>query len=243
MKQIVVAAILFLTGAAQALAADLELPASAPIPPSSYYPVTQPVNWSGVYFGVNGGYSVGYSDWGNLGKSTGDFKTEGALLGGTLGINYTDGLGGFLFGVEGDFDWSNLSGSSSASACAGIGAHAGTICATKSDWLSTGRARAGYVFRNFLIFGTAGAAISDPKVGLSPPGILTSITGPQLGWTAGGGIEYAFADCLTAKLEYLFVDFGTMTCPSGTSCGNLEAASVTRAESVIRGGINYKFTW
>ncbi len=243
MKQIIVAAILFLSGAAQSLAADLELPASAPMPASSYYPITQPLNWSGFYFGINGGYAAGNSDWSNAGVSTGNFGTKGGLLGATFGINFTDGLAGFLFGVEGDFDWSNLNGSSSIPACVAIGAPAGSACATKSDWLSTGRGRVGYVFRNFLIFGTGGAAISDPKGGFSPPGILTSITGPQLGWTAGGGIEYAFTDYLTAKLEYLFVDFGSMSCPSGTTCGNLTAASVSRSENLVRGGINYKITW
>ena len=243
MKQIFVTAMLFIFGAGQVLAADLELPALPPIPPSNYYPVTQPVNWSGVYFGINGGYSVGNSAWSNAGVSTGNFGTEGALVGGTLGVNYADGLAGFLFGVEGDFDWSWLNGSSSVAACVGIGAPAGSACATKSDWLITGRARVGYVFNNFLIFGTGGAASTDFKVGLNPPGVFQSVTGPQLGWTAGGGIEYAFANYLTAKLEYLYLDFGTTSCPSGTTCGTLTAASVSRAENIVRGGINYKFTW
>jgi outer membrane immunogenic protein len=242
MRQTVVVAMLFVFGAGGALAADLELPTSLPMPPSSYYPVMQPVNWSGVYFGVNGGYAIGVSDWGNAGASTGDFNTKGALVGATLGINYTDGLAGFLIGAEGDFDWSWLNGSSSIAACVGIGAPAGTACATKSNWLSTGRGRVGYTFRNFLIFGTAGVASSDFQVGLQPGGVQ-SVTGPQLGWTAGGGIEYAFADYLTAKLEYLFVDFGTISCPASTGCGDLTTASISRTESVIRGGINYKITW
>jgi hypothetical protein len=33
-------------------------------------------------------------------------------------------------------------------------------------------------------------------------------THEQSGWTAGGGIEWAFADNWTAKVKYLFVDLG-----------------------------------
>jgi hypothetical protein len=49
----------------------------------------------------------------------------------------------------------------------------------------------------------------------------------------------------TAKIEYLFVDFGKMTClVSGRAavCPGLDAGSVT-TENVIRGGVNWKFEW
>ncbi len=56
MKAIAVALILALFGAECALAADLPVPGSAPIPPNSYYPISPPpVNWGGVYIGLNGG--------------------------------------------------------------------------------------------------------------------------------------------------------------------------------------------
>ena len=32
----------------------------------------------------------------------------------------------------------------------------------------------------------------------------------QVGWTAGGGIEFAFTPNWTAKVEYLYVDFGSL---------------------------------
>ena len=34
-------------------------------------------NWSGIYFGVNGGYGFGKSDWTQAGASTGSFNTSG----------------------------------------------------------------------------------------------------------------------------------------------------------------------
>ena len=54
---------LSLLGAEHARAADLPLPGGAPIPPSSYYPVSPPINWGGVYIGLNGGYGLGQSNW------------------------------------------------------------------------------------------------------------------------------------------------------------------------------------
>jgi outer membrane immunogenic protein len=46
-------------------------------------------------------------------------------------------------------------------------------------------------------------------------------THDQAGWTAGAGIEWAFADNWTAKVEYLFVDIGagTINCAT-TVCTN-----------------------
>jgi outer membrane immunogenic protein len=239
-RSIIVAAALCLIGAVQALAADIEVPtAPPPNAPVNYF--TRPVDWGGLYLGVNGGYAFGTSVWTNAGLSTGNFNANGGLVGGTLGINYANG-GGFLFGIEVDADWSGLIGSSSITACTGLGTPAGTACGTKSDWLSTGRLRLGYAFDRILVFGTAGAAIGDFEIGLNPPGGFRRLP-VQLGWTAGGGIEYAFTDYLTAKVEYLFVDLGTVSCPLDGTCGPLQAASVSLTENLVRAGFNYKFTW
>jgi hypothetical protein len=87
----------------------------APIPPSSYYPISPPVNWGGVYIGLNGGYGLGSSNWSNTLGSTGTFAANGGVVGGTLGINYA-GFGDWvLLGLEGDFDWSGASGSAACS--------------------------------------------------------------------------------------------------------------------------------
>jgi outer membrane immunogenic protein len=109
------------------------------------------------------------------------------------------------------------------------------------------RGRAGYAFNRILIFATAGAAIGDFQVALNPPATFLSV-GPQLGWTAGGGVEFAFTDSLTAKVEYLYVALGTVSCPAGTSCPAANAVgasttSVSLTESLVRAGVNYKFSW
>jgi outer membrane immunogenic protein len=212
-------AVLIFTAAVQAaVAADL------PRRPPPDYPVkAQPLrafDWSGFYVGVNGGYGWGSSryDFGAAGANR--FNVNGGLAGGTIGYNYQ--FGQTVVGIEGDFDWANLNGSSACVA---------GICQTKVDWLSTVRGRLGYAIDRFMPFVTAGAAFGDVKANI--PG-LGSQSNTQAGWTVGGGAEYAFAPNWTIKAEYLYVDLGKFNC---TTCG----ANVKFNENIVRAGLNYKF--
>jgi outer membrane immunogenic protein len=247
MKAFFVALVLSLSllGIGRAGAADLPLP--GPVAPSSYYPAAQPINWGGVYIGLNGGYGLGRSDWGDLSGNTGTFSANGGLFGATLGVNYA-GFGDWvLLGFEGDFDWSGAQGSAS---CSPLGTVAtpepsGARCQTTVDWLATFRLRAGYTWSHFLFFVTAGGAAGDMRL---KDGIGTLSTTPPLGWTAGGGLEYAFTDAISAKVEYLYVNLGRISCPAGTVCSfdglsSTGDGSAGFTENLVRAGINYKFSW
>jgi outer membrane immunogenic protein len=244
MRVIVVAVLALLAGLGCAVAADMPVPQAAPVPPPTYYPAYY--NWSGVYLGVNGGYGFGQSQCSVDGVSTGNFNIKGFLVGGTLGVNYQ--TGSYLVGFESDFDWSGVQGSSSTAACVAAGAAgvpplaAGTTCQTKSTWLGTARARVGYAFDRLLLFGTGGAAFSNLQPVLNPGGVISQPPA-QLGWTAGAGVEYAFTDAISTKIEYLFVNLGTVTCPTATGCGPFGAHSFTFTENVVRAGVNYRFSW
>ncbi len=235
---------LSLLGAQHALAADLPLPGGAPIPPSSYYPVSPPVNWGGVYIGLNGGYGLGSSNWTDSRGSTGTFAANGGLAGGTLGINYA-GIGDWvLLGIEGDFDWSGASGSAGCSVLFPATApQPNASCQTRIDWLATFRFRAGYTWSHFLFYGTAGGATGDYRLASANPTSTHNPT-PPLGWAAGAGVEYLFNDAISAKLEYLHVDLLTVGCPSGTLCSaDLTNGKISFTENLIRAGVNYKFSW
>jgi outer membrane immunogenic protein len=235
MKMVLVASVLAFLGANQALAADLPIP--APLPGTSYVPIAAFKNWSGWYVGLNGGYASGSSDWTLFSASTGKFNTKGPLFGGTFGANFQ--YDRFVFGLEADFDWSGLKGSSSVAACAIIGAPFGAACETKSDWLSTGRVRLGYALDRILIFGTGGLALSDIERAITQPAL--SDRGVRGTWTVGGGIEFAITEHWTAKAEYLLVDFGKTGC--SLSIPVCTGGSVSLTENVVRAGINYKFSW
>jgi outer membrane immunogenic protein len=241
---------------AQAHAADLPAPTLPPSAPPVY-------NWTGFYVGVNGGWADGISNWTNHcpgcqslqtsgggapspgfpGGQTGDFSVSGYIAGGTLGFNYQ--IGPWVYGVEGDFDWTHLTGNSGAS-CGGlsIAQPPPTGCETESEWLATVRGRLGYAFPglagdNILVYGTAGAAVARIKTGLIPPSTFDSST--DAGWTVGAGVEVAFAPNWTAKVEYLFVDLPNVTCTTTTNCQVLAGSTVTFNENMVRAGINFKF--
>jgi outer membrane immunogenic protein len=238
-RAFLIAATLSLAATGQVLAADLP-PAAAPPPraPAAYLP--PPVfSWTGFYLGINGGYGFGQSSWTNpLFAPTGNFNTSGFLIGGTLGANYQ--IGSFVIGLEGDGDWNNANGTSF------LGGAVGCVpgCNTQSDWLATVRGRAGFAWDRVLFYGTGGAAFGNVQAAF---GGFPFASSTQTGWTAGAGVEWAFLPNWTAKVEYLFVDLGSFSCPAA-SCGSPAgvppaATSVSFNENIVRAGINYKFGW
>jgi len=165
MRRLLIVAIALMIAASRASAADLPVPAAPP----AYYPVATVYDWGGGYIGINGGYAFGQSEWGSDPlnpsdlSSTGNFNVNGGLIGGTIGVSGQ--WGAWVFGVEGDFDWQGLSGSSSSAFCTSIltsptagSTAAGLSCKTASNWLGTLRARFGYAWDRVLVYGTAGAA-------------------------------------------------------------------------------------
>jgi len=187
-------------------------------------PVYMPYNWTGLYVGINGGGGWGQSNWSGPVGSTGDFDISGAVVGGTVGYNWQ--MNQFVFGLEGDVDWSNIRGSSNAAVCGGT-------CETRNNWLGTARGRVGYAFDRFLPYITGGLAVGDIKADLSGTG---STTETRAGWTLGGGLEVSIAGPWTAKVEYLYVDLGDGRCDN---C--LGGADVNLTTNLVRGGVNYRF--
>lgn len=203
-------------------AADIPVPYEGP--PHSvivYY------NWTGFYAGINAGYGWGTSNW-DLGGLVGiESKPDGFMVGGTLGYNYQ--TGSFVWGLEGDIGWSDVMGDV---ACLGI-----LTCETRNKWFATARVRLGYAFDRFMPYITGGGAFGDVEANVNPIGFSTSST--RVGWTAGAGLEYAFLDNWTAKIEYLYVDLGSFdtgfTAPLVTN-------NVDLTMNVVRAGLNYKFS-
>jgi outer membrane immunogenic protein len=212
-------ALLALVLAGVANAADVSVSEKHPV----YQPVVTPsYDWSGLYVGLNGGGSWGISRFNFAVPGTAGVGTTGGLFGGTAGANYQ--IGHLVLGLEGDFDWADVSGSGHCSV-------AGFTCSSRNDWLGTARGRIGYAFDRFMPYVTGGAAFGDLKA--TAPA-WASIGSEQTGWTVGGGIEYALSNKWTIKLEYLHVDFGNINWPP---------VRVHFDEDTVRAGINYKFNW
>jgi outer membrane immunogenic protein len=231
MKRILATALFSVTAAGAALASDLPPPAEPPPrAPAVYAPPPPVYNWTGFYLGINGGWGFGKSDWNtNIGGvvfDTGNFNANGGLIGGTLGYNFW--ADGWVLGLEGDFDGSWIDGKSSA--CTPLN---GVQCETKNKWLATLRPRIGYAADRVLFYLTGGVAFGDVVVNTT----TNWQSADKTGWTAGGGLEGAFTDHWTARVEYLFVDLqnSTFTPIVGTN------VSVKFNANLIRLGVDYKF--
>jgi outer membrane immunogenic protein len=222
MKRVAIALVgVFALAVGSAGAADLPRRTAMPTKAPAYAPI---YNWTGLYLGLTGGGTWGHSAWSN--PSTGDFNVSGGLIGGTVGYNWQSG--NIVLGAEADLSWVNSKGDTNVT-CP-------TACETSQSWLGTARGRVGYAFDRFLPYLTAGAAFGDIKA--DRRGFAGRDT-TNVGWTVGGGLEFAIAGNWTAKAEYLYVDLGDFDC--GTACGGVAPDTVSLRENVMRAGLNYRF--
>jgi len=218
--------------AAPARAADLSAAPSFQVPPRA-----PAYNWTGLYFGVNGGYGRGQQDPLNIITNRFDafsVSYSGGALGGTAGAQIQ--AGHVVLGIETDVDWANIKGTAVITPTI-FGVFQPTVnLTTNIDTISTARMRVGYAQDNWLLYGTAGLALlgantSATTVGgvactLPLLGAVCSGTSYRVGAAAGAGFEYGFTPSLSAKLEYLYV-----------------AAIAVQVSHVdmVRAGLNFRF--
>jgi outer membrane immunogenic protein len=197
-----------------------DMPSREPI-----YSAPSYFSWTGFYVGLNGGYGWGKSNWSG-GGGTFEVSPNGWLGGGTLGYNLQTGA--WVWGIEGDIDYVNLKGTADAAFC--------PTCTFKDTWLGTLRGRVGYSFDRLLPYLTGGLAYGNMNMETG----VGSVSRTKAGWTAGAGLEYAFAGYWSTKLEYLYVDLGSATCGMA-SCGFATDETVNFKASMVRLGLNYRF--
>lgn len=204
------------------LAADLPLPAN-PAPAVSDLPATVPAfDWSGAYAGAALGWGLG--TFTTRSAVTGKFD-EGAngLVGGIYG-GYNFMLSpNILAGFEADVQYTDLNDTTTTG---------GVTVKTGSDWNSSLRARFGYAFDRFLVYGTGGVAIADLEVNAN--GLKDSTT--ALGWTLGAGVESAVTDNIILRLDYAYQDFSREKFNLGGTTYTTDLDN-----NLFRAGISYKF--
>jgi outer membrane immunogenic protein len=135
-------------------------------------------------------------------------------------------------------------------------------------WFGTVRGRLGFATERFLMFGTAGLAygrtdvsanMTNPSaIPLNPPGLTTILSCPanqvclagadtrtSIGWTVGGGLEWALWNHVMLKVEYLHVDLGDQTvrlvAPNPANGNGFLTAKFDNSFDIARGGLNVKF--
>jgi outer membrane immunogenic protein len=258
-----VVALLSATAMSVVSANAADLPVKAPIYKA---PPALPYNWTGFYVGGNAGYGW-INDSGDpfciapggvlngAGCVTNNVpgaqvSPGGFIGGGQIGYNYQ--INSWLLGVEADFQGADIDDSISIAgpfAVTGGGTAAGTFTASERlDWLGTVRGRVGWVWDQALLYATGGLAYGH--VSVSQNTIFAAVQYPsstddiRAGWTAGGGLEYAFAPNWSVKVEGLYYDLGTVSTqgvasPAVTAYVGGKDFSVKGA--IVRAGINYRF--
>lgn len=238
------AALLALSMAANAAEVGARPPVYAP--PPIY--VAPPFSWTGFYLGANIG-----GTWGRRNVTDSLFglslsnsvDNNGAFIGGgQLGFNYQ--FGNFVLGIEGDFD--GIANTNTA-ANGVVGPGIGTILLTSNNrWITTLAARFGVTYDHWLFYGKAGGGwVGNENFTLTNTATGASITGSNnnsnSGWLVGAGIEWAFADNWSAKVEYDYLGLRsrTITVPAG---GFLAGDTFTIGNpnvQMVKFGVNYLF--
>jgi len=115
----------------------------------------------------------------------------------------------------------------------------GAVAAYEERLLFSGtlRARAGYAFGPWLVYGTAGWAWADEQLTRTSASSEESRRSFRSGWTSGAGIETAIANNWTAELEYLFTDFGLH---AATFAGGTQKFQSDITLQSVRLGLNYQ---
>jgi outer membrane immunogenic protein len=191
---------------------------------------------------------------------------NGFIGGGQVGYNWQTGM--WVLGIETDIQGSAERGSTTA--CSVAGCPAGSAFLSVSNelrWLGTLRGRAGILATDRVLFyGTGGLAYGQLNTsyttGISGIGTVTplSATNTRVGWTAGVGVEGALDPHWTVRLEYLYVDLGSVGNAAGSATfatnqlntPTLDFNTVTTTtlngtlstrftDNILRAAVNYRF--
>jgi outer membrane immunogenic protein len=181
---------------------------------------------------------------------------NGFTGGGEAGYNFQSNS--FVFGLETDIGAMHLNQSKSSTGtypcCAPTGF---TVTQSmKTSWLYTLRPRIGYTGGPVLVYGTGGLAVTN----LNYQSLFTDtfataheaggVKSNQMGWVAGGGLEYKTGKHWSIKGEYLYGDFGsvrqigtdlTAFTPPIAFPTNPFTHTADLTSNIYRFGFNYRF--
>ncbi|MBN9248144.1 MAG: porin family protein, partial [Hyphomicrobium sp.] len=158
--------------------------------------------------------------WGHA--STAD--VSGFVLGAHGGYNFQ--FDRFVAGVEGDIDASGVSND-------GFGTK------YREKWLGSIRARLGYSFDRFLVFGTGGFAFGTGQF----KDIANNVTRGHAGFALGFGGEMKITNNLSARAEYLHYDFdkNVFIADAPQLNGGSDVATKLGPIDTLRVSVSYKF--
>jgi outer membrane immunogenic protein len=217
------------------------------------YTLTTPQLFTGAFPPINAAPGA---------AGTGSLTPRGETGGFQAGYNYQ--IQRLVVGAEVDFDALALHNTSTLATIfpPGFGNVFSGLPLTSSstmrtDWLVTARARVGYTpWDRLLVYVTGGAAWTQVHYSETNTYSFTggvdvetgSITQTRGAWTIGGGAEFVLFGQWTAKAEYLYANFGTVTTQAfipaigfAPSAGAPFIHTADLKTNIVRVGLNYRF--
>jgi outer membrane immunogenic protein len=254
MKKLVLGTVALTAAGLVNVASAADLPVKAPpIVPVVY-------NWTGCYIGANGGWK-----WGRFNESV-DTAGGSAFIPGVGLIPFAPGhvdldhatatsgaFGGqigcrwenaehWVFGVEGDFDWTNLHATVFNTSPTTTGLFPGDYFDNRMRWEGSGRVTLGRSYGQWLFYGTGGIAFSRvdmdanfiPVVvgGIPFPGATGADSHTLVGGTVGLGTAYMLTKNWEIGAEYRYTFYAQSAYNLGTPtalCGNVSSIAVVIA--------------
>lgn len=190
-----------------------------------------------------GAFSCGPALTGNYCNTPFKLSSDGAFAGLQAGMNWQrDRL---VIGLEGDFSWADIGATET---------HYRPfddrdIASVNYDWTALLSARLGYAVDGLLLYAKGGIAFAGLQQWAADidfhtfrqqfeiyQGSLVNKSSTETGWAIGGGAEYAISHSVSAKLEYLYMDFGSTRARS--SDGDIYRFDNTLHS--VRLGMNFK---
>jgi outer membrane immunogenic protein len=210
--------------------------------------------WTGVYVGAHLGAGGGRTDenavpfvfaGATIAPLPASIDRSGWFVGGQIGANYQ--IDSWVLGLEAQASWADFSDSAACTATAlpAAAVTGSASCTAKIDALGTAAVRLGWAFDRILLYGKGGAAWTNDsyQVLISTPAtnVLFSTNQTRWGWMAGIGVEYAFTDNWSAKIEYNYMDLGNYAVRFNDTSGTVFLDSNTRERlNVVKVGVNYR---
>jgi outer membrane immunogenic protein len=240
MRKLLAAAIGFAAitvAAAPASAADMAVRAAPPAPLPVIY------NWSGFYIGANGGWGSSRNCWDFVTAAgavvaDGCADRSGGLFGGQLGYRWQ--TGGWVFGLEAQGDWADLSNTRVSL----IDQAFSTRVSTDAIGLFTGQI--GYAWNAALFYVKGGAAVTSNSFDILTTlggATVASASATRWGAAVGVGFEYGFAPNWSFGVEYDHLFMGDAN--NSFSVANPVVAGalnrITQDVDMVTLRINYRF--
>lgn len=202
--------------------------------------------WTGIYLGGQIGYA-----WGRNSSHIFDpfvvpvaaslsSNPNGVIGGAHVGYNLQ--INQWVVGLEGDVDGTSYSRTSGPDPI-----FFDTFVRVRQDIEGSIRGRVGIAWDRALLYATGGVAFGNIKTSYASPigfagfGGFDSFSRNRVGWTVGGGIEYAITNNWSVRGEYRFTDFGKFTDFPAAALAPFIGVQQHFIQNRVQAGFSYKF--